>query len=148
MQSFVINNDIYGQEVTPFLNDFIKDSYYFDEFYHQTGQGKTSDSEFILENSLYPFNRGAVFFTHSGNEFDAMAEKLGEQGYFTSTMHANNKSFWNRDIMYHALGYDYFYSATDYNITPDNSVGWGMKDIPFFEQSVDLMKVNAKTFLY
>ena len=54
MQSFVINNDVYGQEVTPFLNDFIKDSYYFDEFYHQTGQGKTSDSEFILENSLYP----------------------------------------------------------------------------------------------
>jgi len=146
MQNFVINNDVYGQEVTPFLNDFIKDSYYFDNFYHQTGQGKTSDSEFLLENSLYPLNRGAVFFTHSGNELDAMAEKLGEKGYFTSTMHANNKSFWNRDIMYKAIGYDYFYSALDYNITPDISVGWGMKDIPFFEQSVDLMKSMPKPF--
>ncbi len=146
MQSFVINNDMNGEVVTPFLNEFIKDSYYFDDFYHQTGQGKTSDSEFILENSLYPLNRGAVFFTHSGNQFDSMAKKLGEQGYFTSTMHANNKSFWNRDIMYEALGYDYFYSATDYNITPENSVGWGMKDIPFFEQSVDLMKEMPKPF--
>ena len=146
MQSFVINNDMNGEVVTPFLNEFIKDSYYFDEFYHQTGQGKTSDSEFILENSLYPLNRGAVFFTHSGNQFDSMAKKLGEEGYFTSTMHANNKSFWNRDIMYQALGYDHFYSATDYNITPDNSVGWGMKDIPFFEQSVDLMKEMPKPF--
>lgn len=146
MQNFVINNDVYGQEVTPFLNDLIKDSYYFDEFYHQTGQGKTSDSEFLLENSLYPLSRGAVFFTHSGNEFGALAEKLSEKGYFTSTMHANNKSFWNRDIMYQALGYDYFYSATDYEITPENSVGWGMKDIPFFEQSVDLMKTMEKPF--
>ncbi|WP_346728923.1 LTA synthase family protein [Lederbergia citrea] len=146
LQSFVINNEVYGEEVTPFLNDFIKESFYFDEFYHQTGQGKTSDSEFLLENSLYPLNRGAVFFTHSGNKFDAMAEKLGKKGYFTSTMHANNKSFWNRDIMYEALGYDYFYSATDYDITPENSVGWGMKDIPFFEQSVDLMKTMQQPF--
>jgi len=146
LQNFVINNDVNGQEVTPFLNDLIKNSYYFDEFYHQTGQGKTSDSEFLLENSLYPLSRGAVFFTHSGNEYDATAEKLSEKGYFTSTMHANNKSFWNRDIMYQALGYDYFYSATDYEITPENSVGWGMKDIPFFEQSVELMKTMKKPF--
>ncbi|MEK3890737.1 LTA synthase family protein [Bacillus sp. FSL K6-3431] len=146
MQSFVMNNDVYGQEVTPFLNEFIKDSYYFDEFYHQTGQGKTSDSEFLLENSLYPLNRGAVFFTHSGNKYDAMAQKLSDKGYHSSTMHANNKSFWNRDIMYQALGYDYFYSATDYTITPENSVGWGMKDIPFFEQSVDIMKTIPKPF--
>ena len=50
-------------------------------------------------------------------------KSLGEQGYFTSTMHANNKSFWNRDIMYDAIGYDYFYSATDYEITP-KKFGW------------------------
>ncbi len=41
-QSFVINKKINGKEITPFLNEFIKDSFYFDNFYHQTGQGKTS----------------------------------------------------------------------------------------------------------
>lgn len=60
-QSFVINKTVNGEEITPFLNQFIKDSYYFNNFYHQTGQGKTSDSEFIIENSLYPLGRGAVF---------------------------------------------------------------------------------------
>lgn len=39
-QSFVINKKINGKEITPFLNEFIKDSFYFDNFYHQTGQGK------------------------------------------------------------------------------------------------------------
>ncbi|MBL2468676.1 hypothetical protein ELJ42_30300, partial [Klebsiella pneumoniae] len=53
-QNFVINKKINGKEITPFLNEFIKDSFYFDNFYHQTGQGKTSDAEFIVENSLYP----------------------------------------------------------------------------------------------
>ncbi len=94
-QSFVINKTVNGEEITPFLNQFIKESYYFNNFYHQTGQGKTSDSEFIIENSLYPLGRGAVFFTHAQNEYKAIPEILTEKGYNTATFHANNKSFWS-----------------------------------------------------
>ncbi|MGM0828339.1 MAG: LTA synthase family protein [Bacillota bacterium] len=146
LQNFVINSEMNGKEITPFLNEFIGESYYFDNFYHQTQQGKTSDSEFLLDNSLYPLNRGAVFFTHSGNEFESMTEKLGENGYYTTAMHANNKSFWNRDIMYDSLGYERFYSLPDYEVTEENSVNWGMKDIPFFEQSVEHMKEMPQPF--
>lgn len=145
-QNFVINETVNGQEITPFLNDFIKESYYFDNFYHQTAQGKTSDSEFIVDNSLYGLSRGAVFFTHSGNEYKAMPEILSENGYFTASLHANNKSFWNRDIMYQSLGYERFYSLPDYEVNEENSVGWGMKDIEFFEQSVQHLKEMPKPF--
>ncbi|MFD2446054.1 LTA synthase family protein [Bacillus sp. CGMCC 1.16607] len=145
-QNFVINQQVNGQEITPFLNDFIKDSYYFENFYHQTGQGKTSDSEFIVENSLYPLSRGAVFFTHSGNEFNATPEILNKNGYFTASLHANNKSFWNRDIMYKSLGYERFYSMTDYDIKEENSVGWGLKDKDFFEQSIGHLKEMPKPY--
>ncbi|WP_062355872.1 LTA synthase family protein [Bacillus kwashiorkori] len=145
-QSFVINSTVNGQEITPFLNDFIKESYYFPNFYHQTGQGKTSDSEFLVDNSLYPLGRGAVFFTHSNNEFRALPEILSENGYFTASLHANNKGFWNRDIMYNALGYNRFYSMEDYEITDENSIGWGLKDIPFFEQSIQHLQNMPKPF--
>lgn len=145
-QEFVINNKVNGQEITPFMNQFAKQSLYFNNFYHQTGQGKTSDAEFLTENSLYPLSRGAVFFTHSGNEFNSMAEKLSDNGYFSNAMHANNKSFWNRDIMYKSLGYERFYEAGDYDVNEDNSVNWGMKDAPFFEQSVQHMKDMPKPF--
>lgn len=145
-QNFVINKSIYGQEITPFLNEFIKESFYFENFYHQTGQGKTSDSEFIVDNSLYPLSRGAVFFTHSGNEFKASPEILNENGYFTASLHANNKSFWNRDIMYQSLGYERYYSLTDYQVTEENSVGWGMKDIYFFQQSLQHLIEMPKPF--
>jgi lipoteichoic acid synthase len=145
-QSFVINRTVNGEVITPFLNEFIKESYYFDHFYHQTGQGKTSDSEFIVENSLYPLSRGAVFFTHSGNEYRATPEILNENGYFTAALHANNKSFWNRDIMYSSIGYQRFYSLPDYVVHEENSIGWGLKDEDFFQQSIQHLKEMPKPF--
>ncbi|MFT4412626.1 LTA synthase family protein [Fredinandcohnia humi] len=146
LQSFVINETIDGEEITPYLNNLIKESYYFDNFYHQTGQGKTSDSEFLLENSLYPLGRGAVFFTHATNEYTATPEIVKDYGYFSSVFHANDKTFWNRDIMYDSFGYDTFFDDDSYEITEDNSIGWGLKDKDFFEQSVELLKSQPQPF--
>ncbi|WP_026569954.1 MULTISPECIES: LTA synthase family protein [Sediminibacillus] len=146
VQNFVINNKVNGEEITPFLNDLIDESYYFENFYHQTEQGKTSDSEFLIENSLYPLSRGAVFFTHGQNEYHASPEILGENGYFTSVFHANNKSFWNRDVMYDSLGYDKFFDVESYEVTEDNSIGWGLKDKPFFEQSMKYLQSQQQPF--
>ncbi|MBB4825720.1 phosphoglycerol transferase MdoB-like AlkP superfamily enzyme [Sporosarcina luteola] len=148
LQNFVINNEMNGHVITPFLNELTKnpDTFYFDNFYHQTGLGKTSDSEFIVENSLYGRNGGAVFFTNSGNTFNSLSERLGQNGYFTSVMHANNRSFWNRDIMYQALGIQKFYDVESYQIGEGQSVNWGMKDIPFFDQSVEIMKDMPQPF--
>lgn len=140
LQSFVINNTLNGEEVTPFLNSLIKDSYYFENFYHQVGQGKTSDSEFIVENSLYPLDRGAVFFTNAENEYTSMAEAVSEAGYTTASLHPNNKTFWNRNAMYESLGYDIFYDIDSYEVTEENSVGWGLKDKEFFSQSIAHLK--------
>ncbi|KGP72960.1 LTA synthase family protein [Pontibacillus yanchengensis] len=140
LQSFVINNKLNGEEVTPFLNDLIDESYYFENFYHQTEQGKTSDSEFVIENSMYPLSRGAVFFTHSQNELNAVPEIVGDYGYTSAVFHANNKSFWNRSVMYDTLGYDKFYSETSYNVNSENSIGWGLSDKAFFDQSIKYLK--------
>ncbi len=148
LQNFVINNDMNGHEITPFFNSLTKDpdTYYFSNFYHQTGLGKTSDSEFIVENSLFGLGRGAVFFTHGGNTYNSMAERLGENGYFTNVMHPNNKSFWNRDIMYQSLKIDKFYDVDSYKVEEGQAVNWGMKDIPFMEQSAALMKDMPQPF--
>lgn len=146
MQNFVINNQVNGKEITPFLNDFIKESYYFDNFFHQTGQGKTSDSEFIVANSLYPVDRGAVFFTNPNNTYNALPNILNQNGYYTSVFHANDRSFWNRDIVYHSFGYDRFFDVESFDVNDENSVGWGLKDIDFFQQSVQIMKDLPQPF--
>ncbi|MCH7321732.1 LTA synthase family protein [Solibacillus sp. MA9] len=148
LQNFVINNEMNGEEITPFLNSLTqdKDTYYFNNFYHQTGLGKTSDSEFIFENSLFGLGRGAVFFTHGENTYNSFAESLGENGYYTNVMHANSKSFWNRDMIYKSFNIDNFYDVESYDVNDGNSVNWGLKDIPFFEQSTKLMKDMPQPF--
>ncbi|WP_349409210.1 LTA synthase family protein [Pseudalkalibacillus sp. SCS-8] len=145
-QQFVVGEKVDGKEITPYLNDLIEESYYFDNFYHQTGQGKTSDSEFLLDNSLYPLPRGAVFQTHALNEFYATPEILKGEGYHNVVFHGNNKSFWNRDIMYNTLGYDDFISEAYYTITEDNQINYGLKDRPFFKQSMDHLNKMPQPF--
>ncbi|MGM9945186.1 MAG: LTA synthase family protein [Lysinibacillus sp.] len=148
LQSFVINNEMNGEVVTPFLNSLTNDpdTYYFSDFYHQTGLGKTSDSEFIVENSLFGLGRGAVFFTHGENTYNSMSEKLGENGYYTSVMHPNNKSFWNRDRIYQSFNINKFYDVDSYTVGEGEAVNWGMKDIPFFKQSAALMSEMPQPF--
>ncbi|MCP8967700.1 LTA synthase family protein [Ectobacillus ponti] len=145
-QTFLMNAKVNGQEVTPFLNQFAKESYFFSNFFHQTGQGKTSDAEFIIDNSLYPLDRGSVYFTHSNNEFVATPEILRQQGYYTAVFHANNATFWNRNMMYPSLGYDRYFNELDYTITPQTKVNWGLKDVEFFDQSVEKMKTLKQPF--
>lgn len=146
MQTFTIGAKVNGKEITPFLNQYIKESYYFDHFYHQTGQGKTSDAEFIIDNSLYPLDRGAVYFTHANNEFMGTPELLKDKGYYSAVFHANNKSFWNRNVMYPTLGYDRYFNEVDYDINDENSVNWGLKDEDFFQQSLPLLNQIKQPF--
>ena len=75
-----------------------------------------------------------------------MAESLGEEGYYTNVLHPNNKSFWNRDIMYRALDIQKYYDEQSYVVNEEDAVNWGMKDIPFVEQSVDLMADMPQPF--
>lgn len=146
LQTFVIDNHLNGEVITPFLNEFKKNSIYFDNFYHQVAQGRSSDSEFLLENSLYPTDRGAVFFTHGQNKYQSMAQTLKDKGYFTSVLHANNGSFWNRNVVYNNFGIDRFYTVDDFEVTEENSVGWGLKDKPFFTQSIEYLKEMPQPF--
>jgi lipoteichoic acid synthase len=137
-QDFVINQKVNGKEVTPFLNNLIKESFYFNQVYDQTAQGKTSDAEFMVDTSLYPLASGSVFVRRPENTYDSLPNILKEHNqYYAATFHGNVMTFWNRDVMYKALGYDKYFSKIDYTVTEENSINYGLKDIPFFNQSVE-----------
>jgi lipoteichoic acid synthase len=146
LQTFVLERRIDGQEITPYLNRLAKESFTFDNVYHQTGQGKTSDAEFMIDTSLYPLPTGAVYFTHAQNTYHSMPKLLTKHGYYSAAFHANDPSFWNRRQMYPTMGYDRFYSVRDYSVTSEHSIGWGLDDASFFEQSIELVKELPQPF--
>ncbi|MEK3798456.1 LTA synthase family protein [Peribacillus sp. FSL H8-0477] len=148
IQEFIIDYKLNGEEVTPFLNSLAdsKDFMYFDNFFHQTGQGKTADAEFMLENSLFGLPQGAAFTTQSQNTFQSAPAILGQKGYTSAVFHGNYKSFWNRDKMYKALGFNQFFDASYYDMNEDDVMNYGLKDKPFFEESIPLIESMEQPF--
>ena len=143
MQAVAMDLTFNGQEVTPTLNRLAKQSLNFTNFYTQVSVGTSSDSEFTFNTSLMPTNNGTAFVSYFNREYVSTPKLLKEKGYYTFSMHANNGSYWNRDVMHKSLGYDHFYSKKEYNI--DEVIGLGLSDKSFFRQSVEKIKeINAK----
>ncbi|AQU78505.1 MULTISPECIES: LTA synthase family protein [Planococcus] len=148
-QTFLLDYELDGEEVTPFLNSLIGDqnTLYFDNFFHQTAQGKTSDAEFMLENSLYGLPKGSAFITKGQNTYQAAPAILKDKGYTSAVFHGNNGTFWNRSEIYKSFGYDHFFDIESYtNLTEEDMAEYGVMDKPFFEQSGELLETLPEPF--
>lgn len=148
IQEFLIDYELNGEEVTPFLNSLTEDKnmMYFDNFFHQTAQGKTSDAEFILSNSLYGLPQGSAFTMKGTNTYQAAPAILGQEGYTSAVFHPNTGSFWNRNEIYKSFGYDQFFDASSYEMDPEQLADYGLMDKPFFEQSIPNLESLPEPF--
>src|SRR5699024_11569079 len=96
LQSYYINKKINCKKIKPFLNKISsgnEDFRYYPNFFHQTGQGKTSDSEFTMDNSLYGLPQGSAFSLKGDNTYQSLPAIMHQQqGYTSSVMHADYKT--------------------------------------------------------
>ncbi|MDQ0484545.1 lipoteichoic acid synthase [Alkalihalobacillus hemicentroti] len=147
-QTFVIGKEVNGQEVTPFLNSLVEDqnTFYFDNIFGQVGQGKTSDAEFMMANSLYSLPSGSVAMEKARNTYHAQPAMLEQKGYTTSSFHGNGKTFWNRDEMYKSFGIQKFFDSSYYDMSEENVHNYGLKDKPFFEESMPYLENLEEPF--
>ncbi|MHB7918738.1 polyglycerol-phosphate lipoteichoic acid synthase LtaS [Staphylococcus hominis] len=149
-QTFLINKKVNGKEVTPFLNKLSTgndDFRYYPNFFHQTGQGKTSDSEFTMDNSLYGLPQGSAYSLKGDNTYQSLPAILDQkEGYTSAVMHGDYKTFWNRDQIYKHFGIDKFYDATYYDMSDENVVNLGLKDKPFFKASAEYQSKMKQPF--
>ena len=137
MMTNLIGLSFNGEEVTPTLNKLSKEGMYFSNFYSQVSVGTSSDSELTYNTSLMPTKSGTAFVSYSDRYYIGIPTLLKEKGYYTFSMHANNADFWNRRAMHKKLGYDRFYSKTDYEVLKENVIGLGLSDKEFFKQSLE-----------
>ena len=155
VQQFVIDYDLEDEngemhEVMPFVNSLYHNdsSYSFSNFYHQVGQGKSSDAEILGENSLYGLPQGSAFQTlGTTNTFHAAPNILKQEaGYTSAAFHGNVGSFWNRNDTYQQFGYDYFFDSAYYDVSGDRSLEYGLKDKLFFQESAQYIEQLPQPF--
>ncbi|MDR2660561.1 MAG: LTA synthase family protein [Lactobacillaceae bacterium] len=150
-QQFLIDFKVNGKEVTPNINKFFHDqnTISFDNFYNQVGQGKTSDAETMLDNSLFGLPSGSAMSKYgTKNTFESVPGKLKNMGYTTAVLHGGAPSFWNRLNAYKRWGYDYFFSSDFFpNSKKQNlNLGYGMLDKVFLRDSTKYIEQLPQPF--
>lgn len=141
MQTNAMELTFNNKEVTPNLNRLAKEGIFFSDFYAEVGVGTSSDTEFTLNTSLMPSNRGTVFVSYFDRYYETIPKLLKQKGYYAFSMHGNTGDFWNRLVMHKNMGYDKFYHKDYYTI--DETIGFsgtGLSDKSFFRQSVPIIK--------
>lgn len=140
LQNFVINLNYNGQEITPNLNRLIKDqsTVYYDKYYQLLGRGNTSDSEFVSHNSLHPSMEEPTYTQYANNTFYGLPWLLRDNNYHAWAFHGFEKEFWNREAAYVNQGFERFISQENFKL--DESIGFGISDEQFFNQSIEYLK--------
>ncbi|HSI65820.1 MAG TPA: LTA synthase family protein [Planococcus sp. (in: firmicutes)] len=140
MQSFPIGLELEGEEITPNLNKLIGDSFYFPNTAQQTGPGNTADAEFIINTSLYPTAFNPTSQTFADRAFPSLPRLLKGEGYTTSTFHADDISFWNRDELYPALGIEHYYYGEFFG--NEDVIGIGPSDEVMFQKAMPVLRAS------
>ncbi|WP_421102574.1 LTA synthase family protein [Sporosarcina psychrophila] len=142
LQGFVINRKVNGQEITPYLNALLKDSTYFDNVYQQIGAGNTSDAEWLMHTSIYPEGMDPTVNVITGKPVPSLPRTLQKNGYGTATYHADDITYWNREKLYPALGFDYVY--TNKEIPAEQEIGFGPADEVLFDFAAKQLPIQFK----
>lgn len=140
VQTFLMDLEFNGQEVTPNLNALAKEGMFFTNFYPQVSTGTSSDTEFTLLTGLMPAASGTVFVSYYNREYFTIPKYLKEVGYYPFSMHGNFVSMWGRNKAHPSLGYEGMYFEDSFTYTPDDVVNLGINDYKFFEQAVPIME--------
>ncbi|TCN00607.1 phosphoglycerol transferase MdoB-like AlkP superfamily enzyme [Paenibacillus sp. BK033] len=137
-QNFPLHLSVGRVELTPVLNKLADESYYFPHIYQQIGQGNTSDAEFMSNTSIYPTGEIAMSTGYGNRELPSMPRMLESKGYEASTFHVNDVTFWDRNKLYPALGFNHYYDKPFY--TNDHFNAFGASDEELYKVAVDKLQ--------
>lgn len=144
LESFVMGKEINGKKITPVMDELIKEGLYFPNVYEQVNEGTSSDSDLMVNTSMFPLRRGSTFFCYPNTTYNSLPTLLEEQGYSTHAIHPDKGSFWNYVGGLNGIGFDKF--TDEFSFKMDEVIGMGLSDNSYFKQIVPLMKESKKPF--
>lgn len=144
VQEFVINKEINGKQITPNLNQFLKENIEFNNM-HMQSYSTTADSEHSTITSLYPMENGMSFSKYYTNTYDDIFNIFNQANYYTSYMHGNEAKFWNRGNVYGKLNVDDL--ALKDKFDDKEYINGFMSDEVLYTQAVKKMENYKQPFL-
>jgi lipoteichoic acid synthase len=144
LENFVIGRSVKGKPVTPVLNSLLPHSFYVPGLYDQANEGMSSDSDLMLNTSLYPVRRGSTFFQFPNNTYNSLPVLLEQEGYTTLAMHPDLGVYWNWRNALTSIGFDTCLDIADFR--NDEILGLGLSDRTFLTQAAERIQQLQEPF--
>lgn len=145
LENFVINQSIYGQEITPNMNKLINNGLYFSNVYEQNNAANSIDCDAMVNTGVLTLGDSVTFLTYPEVKFNSLARILNSNGYTTVSTHAERSGDWGwLEAHKAALGFSSSWGINDYKI--DEYVGFGLSDRSFYTQYVDKLSTLKEPF--
>lgn len=94
------NGPYLDETFMPYLKELLSKSYYLSNFYTNVGVGHSSDAEFASQTGLVPEGSITLFWDYEKNEYDFISISEALSNYYSASLHADNKLFYNRENIY------------------------------------------------
>lgn len=140
-ESWVLERTVEGNEITPYLNKWLKDSatLYAPYVLTQVKGGRSIDAQLLVNTGLLPIANGAYStkFPHSHYPSLAKAFKAKYPEAEAAVLTVDKKIVWNQNVVAPAFGYDRILDRKSFVI--DERVGARKKlgDASFFRQCAE-----------
>lgn len=145
IQEFVINKEINGKQITPNLNQFLRENIEFTNM-HMQSYSTTADSEHSTITSIYPMENGMSFSRYYTNTYDDIFKIFNQKDYHTSYMHGNYPYFWNRGNVYGRLNLNELVLKEQFEDLSENING-DLSDELLYRQAVQKWKEYDNPFM-
>lgn len=135
MESFVINQSINGEEITPNINRLLDSSYYFTGIHEQVNSGNSSDCDLMVITGMLPVSFGITYTHFPEMEYYSLAEMLKDKNNaYSLYFNAAESSTWNyKAVLTSTLGFD----EMNFTIPSTERVGAYISDKAVFDYAFD-----------
>ncbi|MEG1483466.1 LTA synthase family protein [Clostridium sp.] len=145
LETFVLNQKVYGQEITPVLNDLMKNSLYFDNIHEQNNKGHSIDCDLMVNTGMLTLGDSITFVTHPEVKYPSLPRILNDNGYYTVSTHAEPGGDWKwSDAHKYGLGFEKSWGMYDYDMS--DKVGYGLSDESFLKQYAKKLNTIKEPF--
>ena len=146
LENFVINEEVFGQEITPNLNKLIKDNLYFKNVHEQNNAGNSIDMDMMAASGVLPLGDVITYLEYPEVKYLSLPRLLNHEGYNTILTHAEKAGDWNfAEAGKSASGYKTIWDIREYTI--DERVGFGLSDRSLYTQFVEKISREEEPFL-
>lgn len=141
LESFVINQEINGQEICPNINALINNGFCFNKIFEEVAGGNSSDADLMYATSRLPVLKGGTFFRYGDSvELNSLPRMLINRGYDFTYHQAIRGTFWNYETGWtNMIGGTKFIGSESYDMSGDK-IGFTLNDHDYLEQVYPYLK--------